>query len=135
MVRLATPDDAHAMAAVHARAFDHPWTAGEIAELMEVGAFGLMADDGFILVRQAAGEAEVLTLAVAPAARRQGVGRALVDAAIARLGGGELFLEAAADNEAAIGLYQAAGFTQVAVRRGYYARPGGPVDALTMKRV
>ncbi len=93
-----------------------------------------MTADGFILVREAAGEAEILTLAVAPRARRQGLGRTLVDAAIARLGSADLFLEVAADNIAAIALYQQNGFTQAGVRRGYYARPGGAVDALLLKR-
>jgi ribosomal-protein-alanine N-acetyltransferase len=98
------------------------------------GAVALMTADGFILVREAAGEAEILTLAVAPRARRQGLGRALVDAAIARLGPAELFLEVAADNHAAIALYQQAGFAQAGVRRGYYARSNGAEDGLILKR-
>src|SRR5665647_1140093 len=98
MVRDAAPADAPDLAALHALAFDHPWTAPEIAGLMAAGAFALRTDQGFILIREAAGEAEVLALAVAPAARRQGLGRALLDAAIARLGPAELFLEVAADN-------------------------------------
>jgi ribosomal-protein-alanine N-acetyltransferase len=133
MVRDAAPADAPKLAALHALAFDHPWSAPEIAGLIAAGAFALMSDQGFILVREAAGEAEVLTLAVAPTARRQGLGRALLDAAIARLGSAELFLEVAADNIAAIALYRAAGFEQVGVRPGYYARPGGKVDALMFK--
>ena len=133
MVSLASPADAPRLAVLHASAFDHPWTAHELADLMAGGAMALMADHGFILVRAAAGEAEILTLAVAPAARRQGLGRTLLDAAIARLGPAELFLEVAADNAAAIALYQAAGFKQVGIRRGYYARTDGKVDALMLK--
>ena len=134
MVRDAAAADAPALAALHALAFDRPWSAPEITGLMATSAFALMADHGFILIREAAGEAEVLTLAVAPRARRQGLGRALLDAAIVRLGTAELFLEVAADNSAAIALYRAAGFEQVGVRRGYYARSGGKVDALMLKR-
>lgn len=134
MVRDAVATDAPALAALHAQAFDHPWSAEEIAALMASGAMGLMAENGFILVREAAGEAEVLTLAVAPQARRKGIGRALVEAAIERLGGAELFLEVAADNGPAIALYQRTGFAEAGVRRGYYARPGGAMDALVLRR-
>jgi ribosomal-protein-alanine N-acetyltransferase len=133
VVRDALPTDAPLLAALHAQAFDHPWSAVEIAGLMASGAIALMTERGFILVREVAGEAEVLTLAVAPAARRQGQARALLAAAIARLGDAEVFLEVAADNDAAIALYQAAGFQPVGRRRGYYARPAGAVDALMLK--
>ncbi len=48
------------------------------------GTFGFLdARGGFILARSAGGEAEILTLAVAPAARRQGLGRALVGEVLA----------------------------------------------------
>lgn len=126
--------DAPTLAVLHAQAFDHPWSAAEITALLASGAVGLMADDGFILVRAAAGEAEILTLAVAPAARRKGLGRALVEAAVDQLGSAELFLEVAADNGPAIALYRQAGFSQAGLRRGYYARPGGAVDALVLRR-
>ena len=58
--------------------------------------FAFLAPDGFILARAAGGEAEILTLAVMPAARRQGIGRALVPAAARHaqgLGAESLFLE------------------------------------------
>ena len=87
--------------------------------------------------RAVAGEAEILTLAVEPAARRQGLALALVTAAAgaARMAGAQaMFLEVADDNVAAIGLYEAAGFTRAGVRRGYYDRgPQGYVDALVMR--
>ena len=73
---------------VHAAAFDEPWEAGDIVRFAEDrGGFALAVEDsgalaGFILCRLIAGEAEVLTLAVRPAARRRGIGRALVEAAI-----------------------------------------------------
>jgi ribosomal-protein-alanine N-acetyltransferase len=93
--------------------------------------------DGFILCRAIAGEAEVLTLAVKPAARNAGLGRALLESAMgaARSTGAEaMFLEVAADNPAAIKLYTNAGFTRIGARPGYYARPGGAADALVLRR-
>lgn len=135
-------DEAGALADIHALAFDHPWSADEIAELIGgPGAFALLAEDAapvaFILCRAIAGEAEILTLAVSPAARRRGVARGLVEAAVgaARIAGADvMFLEVADDNLAAIGLYEAAGFMRVGLRRGYYDRgPQGLADALLMR--
>jgi ribosomal-protein-alanine N-acetyltransferase len=84
-----------------------------------------------------AGEAELLTIAVDPAHRRQGLGRTLVEAflAEARQRGAETaFLEVAEDNTAARTLYTAAGFTQTGRRKGYYRGAGRVVDAILMGR-
>lgn len=129
-------EDAAILAALHAAAFDKPWSAGEIGALMATpGVFALTTDgQGFILCRAIAGEAEILTLAVAPAARRLGVGRALVEAAggLASQGGADsLFLEVAHDNVAALALYASAGFERVGLRKGYYA---SGADAVVMRR-
>lgn len=131
------------MADLHARAFDHPWPARDIAELMaSPGAFALAVGDGesfagFILCRAIAGEAEVLTLAVDPAARRRGFARALVDAAalMARSAQADvMFLEVSAGNLPAVALYEAAGFVRAGLRRGYYdLGAAGTADALVMR--
>jgi len=79
--------------------------------------------------------AEVLTVGVVPAARRAGVGRALLHALLAEAaarGAREAFLEVRTDNAAAIALYHGEGFVRVGVRPGYY--DAGRVDALTMRR-
>jgi ribosomal-protein-alanine N-acetyltransferase len=141
----ATAADAAAMAAAHATSFDEPWGAGEIAALLQgPGGFAQLvrapqtgAVAGFILARAIAGEAEVLTLAVDPAHRRGGVGLALVEAAAivaAAAGARTLFLEVASDNDAALALYRAAGFTEAGRRPGYYRRRTGAVDALVLRR-
>jgi len=131
-----------AMAATHALAFDAPWSEREIRDLLaSPGAYafgvGLAPLSGFILCRAIAGEAEVLTLAVDPAQRRQGQARALLEAAVlaaAAAGAESMFLEVAEDNAAAIGLYLASDFAQVGVRRGYYEGPTGRRDALVLRR-
>jgi ribosomal-protein-alanine N-acetyltransferase len=79
--------------------------------------------------------ADVLTVGVVPEARRAGTARRMVDALLAegvRRGAREAFLEVRVDNEAARALYEAEGFAQVGLRRGYY--DGGRVDAVTMRR-
>lgn len=138
-IRFATAADAGLLADIHRAAFDTPWREEDIAALMQgPGGFALVAESqGFILCRAIAGEAEILTLAVDPTARRNGLGRALVEAAagVAIEQGADLFfLEVAEDNAPAIGLYQAAGFASAGRRPGYYQRPGGASDALIMRR-
>jgi ribosomal-protein-alanine N-acetyltransferase len=86
----------------------------------------------------ASGECEILTLAVRPAERRQGVATALLRAAFATASEGSVkscFLEVAADNRAARNLYAREGFAPVGRRKAYYRRASGArVDALVMRR-
>ncbi|HEY3947436.1 GNAT family N-acetyltransferase [Phenylobacterium sp.] len=139
-----TAAECEAMAAVHAEAFPASWRWDEFEDLLDgEGIYGFLARDdaqtplGVILCRVAAGEMEVLTLGVATAARRRGVARALIAAALpaARdLGAGEVFLEVAVDNDPAIALYEALGFRRAGLRKAYYdRRPQGYVDALVMR--
>lgn len=134
--------DPQALAALHARCFAQGWSAAEIAGLLrrpEVVALTspVASPDGFALVRTAAGEAELLTLAVVPEARRRGLGAALLARALATAAARhatEMFLEVAADNSAALALYRRAGFEQVGQRRGYYRDcADGLVDALVLR--
>ena len=74
---------------------------------------------GFALGRSVVDELEVLLVVVAPAARRRGFGRALVEALLARA------------NAAAIALYARAGFVAAGRRPRYYE---GREDAITMRR-
>lgn len=130
------------LAALHARCFTtpRPWSAAEFAAfLADPLAFLLVEGDaGFLLGRAVAGEAELLTLAVAPEARRRGLGQRLVSRFLyqARLRGAEsAFLEVAANNAPAQALYAHAGFSPAGRRRGYYAGPDGArLDALVLRR-
>lgn len=134
-----TPDQ---LAALHARCFHTPapWSAADLSGLIaDPLAFLLVEGDaGFLLGRTVAGEAELLTLAVAPEARRRGLGRKLVARFLyqARLrGADQAFLEVSADNSAATALYESAGFAPAGVRRAYYRTPAGHrIDALVLSR-
>lgn len=129
-----------ALAQLHGACFTvpRPWTAAEFAGLLDGPGVFLLTEgaEGFLMGRALAGEAELLTLAVAPAARRQGLGARLVARflAEARARGAEsAFLEVAAGNAAALALYLAAGFAQAGRRRGYYRGPDGHIeDALVL---
>ncbi len=129
------------MAALHARAFSvpRPWSETEFAEMLaSIHTFAVAEAQGFALGRAVAGEAELLTICVAPEARRQGIARRLIAAieAAARLRRADsLILEVAADNAAAIALYRGAGFAATARRAGYYHHPdGGTTDAVIMAK-
>ncbi len=79
--------------------------------------------------------ADIMTVAVTPAARGHGLGRRLLDElearAVARRAA-SVMLEVRADNAAAIALYERAGYAVVSTRRRYY-QPGD-VDALVMRK-
>jgi ribosomal-protein-alanine N-acetyltransferase len=128
---------AAALARLHAAAFATPWDESAFGALLaQSGVFAEADEDGFILCRVVADEAEILTVAVHPDARRGGVGTRLVRAAARRASAGgaaRLFLEVADDNVAARALYDRAGFVVAGRRKGYYARDNGPrADALIM---
>ena len=100
--------------------------------------FTLIESDGYLIGRAVAGEAEILTLAVEPDARRRGFGTLLVQRFLAQArnrAATSAFLEVAANNTPAIALYLQAGFAEVGRRRGYYEQAGHPAtDALVFSR-
>jgi putative acetyltransferase len=76
-----------------------------------------------------------LGMMVAASHRRRGVGRALLQAAVAWAGSAgitKLELHVFPWNEPAIRLYESFGFEREGCRRGHYIRDGVPVDALLM---
>lgn len=122
-------DAAARLAALHAEAFDTPWDAAAFETLLgQAGVHLAEAPDGFILMRTVADEAEILTLAVRPAARLRGLGAELVQqgaAQAAARGATRVFLEVAEDNAPARALYARAGFAEAGRRPRYYARADG----------
>lgn len=135
--------DLDTLAALHRQCFAEAWARSDFARILEAPtSFALIARTatgaaGFVLARTVVDECEILTLAVTPAYRRHGFGRALLHAALALAtsrGARAVFLEVAADNAAARGLYAASGFRMVGVREGYYRRGARRGDGLTLKR-
>ncbi|WP_156757875.1 ribosomal protein S18-alanine N-acetyltransferase [Actinokineospora pegani] len=122
---------------------DDPWSEQAFAAELDWGHYYLGAFLGEELVGYAglslAGrpgdmEGSVHTIAVDPAQHRRGIGRALLRALLARAdaAAAEVFLEVRTDNEGAIELYRAHGFTTIGLRKRYY-QPSG-ADAFTMAR-
>lgn len=129
------------LARLHRDAFhrQRPWSAREFEELLAHPTTLLTATkNGFGLLRLLPPEAELLTLAVAPAAQRQGLGRKLLVSVLAgahAFGARQLLLEVAADNGPALALYESAGFARTGTRPGYYRYPDGSrADAILMRR-
>lgn len=129
------------MAALHAACFTtpRPWSAAEIASLLDSPhTFALTEANAFLLGRVVAGEAELLTLAVAPDQRRQGIASRLMQSFLTECRArtaDSVFLEVAEPNLPARALYAAHGFTQSGLRRAYYHTPDGQAqDALVLVR-
>ncbi len=134
-----TVDD---LARLHKSAFtrQRAWTAEEFRALLAQPRVLLTSTrEGFGLIRILAPEAELLTLAVAPAEQGKGVGRRLLQtllSAARSFDAPEMFLEVAADNAPARTLYERSGFAETGVRAGYYKYPDGSTsDAILMRHI
>lgn len=107
--------------------------AGTVAFLAPAGP----APAACAILRIVADQAEILTVAVLPSARRQGLGGRLVQCCLAEAavaGAVALHLEVARSNAAARAVYRAAGFAETGRRPRYYATPQGREDAVLMGR-
>ena len=137
----AGPQDLDRLAELERLCFSPPWPTPELArEIADPRAVPLVARAtggparGYALFRHVAGEAELLRIGVAPEARRQGAGEALLAAGLAqlvRLGIALCHLEVRVDNHPAVALYERHGFLP-AGRRPLYYRDG--TDALLFSR-
>ena len=120
----------------------HPWTPGNFADSLAAGYSMWVREAageiiGYYVLMAGAGEAHLLNLTIAPAWRRHGLGRELLEHSVdrARTHHAEtLFLEVRVSNAVAIALYRSSGFIDLAVRRGYYPARDGREDALIMRR-
>jgi ribosomal-protein-alanine N-acetyltransferase len=137
MIGRATIADCEVLEAIHAESFTKAdaWSRDVFAlQLLMPNVIGLLhAAGGLILLRFAADEAEILTLAVAPAIRRGRIGTVLLQSAIQAAhanGAQSVFLEVSVLNTAALALYTASGFKQAGRRRQYYSDRS---DALVLR--
>lgn len=144
----AGPERSAELAEMHGMLFKPGWSQSSLVEMLSHpgstaflarvrdGADALPEPAGFVVGQIAADEAEILTVGVLPRWQRRGVGTLLVEGlarAVKRAEARRLFLEVAADNQAAFELYRALGFTAVGMRKGYYDQAGGePKDALVL---
>ncbi|MBQ8293846.1 MAG: GNAT family N-acetyltransferase [Alphaproteobacteria bacterium] len=112
---------------------DKPWAAEEFADLKKSGCEIIASQNGFIVYRAVADEAEIITIGVHPEARRGGIAVAMLgimEADLKKQGVKHIFLEVAADNSPARALYEQNGFVKIGVRPKYY----DGIDAVMMRK-
>lgn len=132
------------VAALESHIHAAPWTAGNFRDALAAGYAAQVAERGgrvvaYGVMMVAPGEAQILNVSVVPDARREGLGRALVQrflTAAMQVGAEQVFLEVRVSNAPALALYESVGFAHVARRVAYY--PAGPdgrrEDALVMRK-
>ena len=113
--------------------FAHPWSAQALEEELEnpLALFQVAEDEdgrvlGYVGVHFVGDEGFITNVAVSPAARRRGVGRALLQALTdygAAQGMYRITLEVRVSNTPAIALYEGMGYTRDGVRPGFYRDP------------
>jgi ribosomal-protein-alanine N-acetyltransferase len=142
------PDEAETLVAIHGEAFARAWSADDFTALVSdrsiyalalrrESVFGRRRMLGFVLVRAAADEAEILTIAVSPSVQGKGHGRRLMEEIRRRLYADRvraLFLEVDRDNLPAVRLYRSLGFETVGERKGYYHKPDGTTGSALVMR-
>jgi ribosomal-protein-alanine N-acetyltransferase len=133
--------DLDVIAAIERAAYPHPWTRGNFSDSLEAGYHGWVLEcggeiAGYTMVMIAASEAHLLNLTVGAPWQRRGLGRSLL-AFVVKLardyGAKAILLEVRPSNSAARALYASAGFSEIAVRRGYYPHGAAREDAILLE--
>ena len=136
-----TGADLDAVVAIEETIYPHPWTRGNFSDSLAAGYHCWIAEcggemAGYTVVAIAAGEAHLLNLSVARPWQRRGIGREMLSFVL-RLaresGAARILLEVRPSNSAARSLYAAAGFAEIATRRGYYPADKGREDAIVLE--
>ena len=141
-IRNASAADLDALETLEEVCFSLPWTREQLqGELPDDRHEFLVAESedgsvlGYIGMMTVLDEGYISNVAVAPGARRCGIGRALVREMLRRAEARQLAfvtLEVRESNESAIALYAGEGFRQLGRRKMYYERPRE--DALLMTK-
>ena len=122
------------LANLHKKCFPHkPWSADDFSDLKKSGCEIIASQNGFVVYRQTLDEAEIITIGVAPEARRTGIAAAMlgiIEGELKKNGVKNIFLEVAEDNCPARQLYSSNGYVEIGVRPKYY----DGVDAIMMKK-
>jgi ribosomal-protein-alanine N-acetyltransferase len=136
MIREALPTEVTAVTAIDLACFGRQaWSEALVRAALEDDRRTVLHDDleAYAVIAVAGEVADLERIAVMPSRRRRGVARQLLDAMVLAAhaqGATRMLLEVAGDNEPAIGLYAAYGFSTISRRTGYY--PGG-TDAVVMQ--
>ncbi len=127
---------------VERRAYEFPWTAGIFGDCLRAGycCWSLLLGEtliGYAIMVVTLDEAHILNICVDPEYHRRGHAQRLLDQLLAlavRHRASMVFLEVRPTNVAARHLYMRNGFSQIALRRGYYPAREGREDALVLSK-
>lgn len=127
---------------VEQRAYEFPWTLGIFTDCLRAGycCWALEFDArivGYGIMVVTLDEAHILNVCVDPAYQRRGFAQVILDHLVElaiRHRASMVFLEVRPSNAPARRLYARNGFTQIAVRRGYYPARAGREDAYVLSR-
>lgn len=131
-IRPMTKNDCEQVAAIEAASFSVPWSLRAFTDTVEKENFRYFVAEeegeilgycGFIFVLD---EAEIPNVCVKASARKQGVGKQMMNVLTEeakKLGIATLFLEVRESNTAAKTLYKSLGFTEDGIRKNFYEQP------------
>ena len=130
--RRMTPEDVPVISRLEEETFSMPWSAPSFLEMIskEDARYYVAEKDGKILggcgVLMIAGEGNITNVVIAPEARNQGIGTAMLRHLMAegdREGLTAYTLEVRISNVAAIHVYEKLGFESAGIRPGFYEKP------------
>lgn len=140
-LRLLNEADIPAVMLLERSAHAYPWRQSSFEDCLKGRQKCWLAETqgslvGLVVVSHGGGDAELLNISVAPSFQNKGIGRSLLEQAVASLEGKAdmLFLEVRVSNRKAIELYSKEGFFEIGQRKNYYPAPNGREDALLMAR-
>ena len=122
------------LAELHKQCFpDKPWSASDFADLKKSGCEIIASNNGFIVWRAVADQAEIISIGVAPNARRQGIAETMIllmEQELKKSSVVNVFLEVNEVNVPAKNLYKKMGFLPTGTRPKYY----DGIDAVIMQK-
>lgn len=140
MIKTLNESDAPLMSDLHSVCFDQAWSIDDMKAHTRQDICKGSLDNGlrsFVIIRQASDQADILTIAVHPDYRRQGLAQSLLtqgEESVRALGVKIIFLEVAEDNASAIRFYEKSQYVRIGRRPAYYRRESGRVAALTYRK-
>jgi ribosomal-protein-alanine N-acetyltransferase len=138
-IRTMTHADLAAVMDIERKNYTFPWDEDIFKDCFKAGYRCWVCESqnkivGYSLLSLAVEEAHILNLSVAPTEQGQGIGRKMMENAIAYSRGRAetIFLEVRPSNTAAIALYEDLGFNEIGIRKGYYPAENGREDAIML---
>lgn len=131
-------DDISYISEIEQQVTPHPWSESQFADSYAKHSCLSLAFNnqiiGYAIYHVVVDEAEILNIAIAKPFQGKGHGRVLLDYLIEAVTkrAKRLFLEVRISNDAAIQLYNNAGFVEICLRANYYQTANGPEDAILM---